>query len=179
MIYKHFFCRVTFNWISGCRPRNTNPTCTSQVLASSKWPTLHPLVSATTYILLRPIPLYPLRVLEWKMFSVNRERRNEDSQSKLPLTILFFKRRKVLTLLLRELFHTRFNEARLLYVHYGSEVWGHPENLVFPMKTHTFIYQINCKINIKYSQDRDEVIHHDLYILLLAQRKASFIASPA
>jgi len=27
---------------------------------------------------------------------------------------------------------------------------GHPDNFVFSMKTHTFICQINCKINRKY-----------------------------
>jgi len=50
-----------------------------------------------------------------------------------------------------------------IYTHYCSKVWCHPDNLVFSMKTHTFIYQINCKINIKSSQDIDEVINNDCY----------------
>jgi len=33
--------------------------------------------------------------------------------------------------------------------------------LVFSMKTHTFIHQINSKMNIKSSQDVDEVINND------------------
>jgi len=48
-------------------------------------------------------------------------------------------------------------------IHYGSKVWGHADNLVFSMKTHTFIYQMNFKINIKSSQDIDEVINNDFY----------------
>jgi len=31
------------------------------------------------------------------------------------------------------------------------------------MKTLTFIYQMKCKINIKSSQDIDEVINKDFY----------------
>jgi len=52
------------------------------------------------------------------------------------------------------------------------------------MKTHTFIYQVNYKINRKYSQDIDKVRHFlflfeifSLFFKLVAQRKASFIAS--
>jgi len=30
-----------------------------------------------------------------------------------------------------------------------TKVWGHTDNLVFSMKTHTFIYQINCKMILK------------------------------
>ena len=43
------------------------------------------------------------------------------------------------------------------YVHYRSKVWGHPDNFMFSMKTHTFIHQMSCKINRKYSQDIEEV----------------------
>jgi len=32
------------------------------------------------------------------------------------------------------------------------------------MKTHTLIYQMNCKMNLKYSQHIDKVIHNDLVI---------------
>jgi len=63
-------------------------------------------------------------------------------------------------------------------IHHCSKVW------VFSMKTHTFIYQMNCKMIIKYSQDIDTVRNNDFYfeILILffklvAPRKASFIAS--
>jgi len=31
------------------------------------------------------------------------------------------------------------------------------------MKTHTFIYQMNYKMNIKYSQDIDKVRNTDFY----------------
>jgi len=31
------------------------------------------------------------------------------------------------------------------------------------MKTLTFIYQVNWKMNIKYSQDIDNVINNDFY----------------
>jgi len=41
-------------------------------------------------------------------------------------------------------------------IHYRS-------NGVFSMKTHTFIYQMKCKMNIKYSQDIDEVRNNDFY----------------
>jgi len=47
-----------------------------------------------------------------------------------------------------------------LRVHYRSEVWGHPDNLVFSMKTHTLIYQMN----IKYSQDIEKVRNNDFYL---------------
>jgi len=36
-------------------------------------------------------------------------------------------------------------------IHYRSKVWGHPDNFVFSMKTHTFIYKMNCKMNREYS----------------------------
>jgi len=36
-------------------------------------------------------------------------------------------------------------------------------SLVFSMKTHSFIYQFNCKISIKCSQDIDKVINNDFY----------------
>jgi len=42
-------------------------------------------------------------------------------------------------------------------IHYCLQVWGHTDNFVFSMKTPTFIYQINCKMNRKYSQDIDMV----------------------
>jgi len=50
------------------------------------------------------------------------------------------------------------------------------------MKIHTFIDQMNCKINRTYSQDIDKVkimifIININVVLLVAQRKASFIAS--
>jgi len=32
------------------------------------------------------------------------------------------------------------------------------------MKTHTFIYQMNCKMNIKYSQDIDKDRNNDFYL---------------
>jgi len=41
--------------------------------------------------------------LQWEIFSVNRERRNEVSESKLPVSVLFLASREVLTQLLREL----------------------------------------------------------------------------
>jgi len=42
-------------------------------------------------------------------------------------------------------------------IHYRSKVWGHPDNFVLSMKTHNFIYQMNCKMNRKYTQDIDKV----------------------
>jgi len=50
-----------------------------------------------------------------------------------------------------------------IHVYYRSKVWGHPDNLKFSMKTHTFIFQINFRIKIKYSKDIDEVINNDFY----------------
>jgi len=52
----------------------------------------------------------------------------------------------------------------LMHVHYRSKVGGHPENLVFSVKTHTFIYQMNFKMNRKYSQVIDKVINKDFYL---------------
>ena len=49
-------------------------------------------------------------------------------------------------------------------IHYRSKVWGHPDNFVFSMKTHTFIYQMSCKMNRKYSQDIDKVRNNDFYL---------------
>jgi len=46
-----------------------------------------------------------------------------------------------------------------IYTHYRSKVMGHPDNLVFSMKTHTFIYQMKRK----YSQDIDKVRNNDFY----------------
>jgi len=54
--------------------------------------------------------------------------------------------------------------SQTLYVHYRSKVWDHPENFVFSMKTHTFIYQMSCKMYRKYSQDIDKVRNNDLYL---------------
>ena len=51
-----------------------------------------------------------------------------------------------------------------LDIHYRSKVWGHPDNLMFSMKTHTFIHQMSCKMNRKYSQDIDEVRNNDFYL---------------
>jgi len=51
-------------------------------------------------------------------------------------------------------------------MHYRSKVWGHPDNVVFSMKTLTFIYQMNYKMNIKYSQDIDKVRNNDFYFVL-------------
>jgi len=48
-----------------------------------------------------------------------------------------------------------------------SKVWGHPDNFVFSMKTHTFIYQMKCKMNRKYSQDFDNVRNNDFYFKYL------------
>jgi len=47
------------------------------------------------------------------------------------------------------------------YLHYRSKVWGHTDNLIFSIKTHTFIYEMNCKMNIKYSQDIGKVKNND------------------
>jgi len=52
----------------------------------------------------------------------------------------------------------------MLYLtHTAVQKFGLTDNLVFSIKTHTFIYQINFKMNIKSSQDIDEVIYHDYY----------------
>jgi len=67
-----------------------------------------------------------------------------------------------------------------MFLHYRSKCWGHPDNLVFPMKTHTFIYQMNCKIITKYSQDIHKVRHNDFFILNIfysSNLLASLIAS--
>ena len=45
-------------------------------------------------------------------------------------------------------------------VHYRSKVWG--DNFMFSMKT--FIHQMSCKMNRKYSQDIDEVENNDFYL---------------
>ena len=50
-----------------------------------------------------------------------------------------------------------------VHIHYRSKVWGQPDNFMFSMKTHTLIHQMSCKINIKYSQDIDEVRNNDFY----------------
>ena len=50
------------------------------------------------------------------------------------------------------------------YIHYLSKVWGHPDNFMISMKTHTFIHQMSCKMNRKYSQDIDEVRNNDFYL---------------
>jgi len=47
--------------------------------------------------------------------------------------------------------------------HDRSKVWGHPDKFEFSMKMYTFIYQINCKNNRKYSQDIDKVRNNDCY----------------
>jgi len=46
-------------------------------------------------------------------------------------------------------------------IHYRSKVWGHPDNFVFSMRTHTFIYQMSCKMYRKCSQDIDKVGNND------------------
>ena len=46
-----------------------------------------------------------------------------------------------------------------LHLHYRSKVWGHPDNVMFSMKSHAFIYQMNRK----YSQDIDMVRNNDFY----------------
>jgi len=51
-----------------------------------------------------------------------------------------------------------------IYIHYRSKVWDHPDNFVFSMKTHTFIFQMSCKMYRKYSQDIDKVRNNDLYL---------------
>jgi len=55
------------------------------------------------------------------------------------------------------------NAAGLLSknLHYRSKVWGHPDNFVSSMKTHTFIYQMNWKFHRTYSQDIDKVRNND------------------
>src|SRR4029434_2397474 len=53
------------------------------------------------------------------------------------------------------------------HIHYRSKVWGHPDNFVFSMKTHTFMYQMSCKMNSKYSQDIDKVRNNDFYLKFL------------
>jgi len=40
-------------------------------------------------------------------------------------------------------------------------VFIYTDTVVFSMRTHTFIYQINCKMNRKYSQDIDKVKNND------------------
>jgi len=53
----------------------------------------------------------------------------------------------------------------------GRDSWGTKpfkkfwvtDTLVFSMKTHTLIYQMNFKMNIKYSRDIDEVRNNDFY----------------
>ena len=50
------------------------------------------------------------------------------------------------------------------YIHYRSKVWGHPDNCLFSMKTHTFVYQMSCKMNRKYSHDIDKVRNNDFYL---------------
>ena len=37
----------------------------------------------------------------------------------------------------------------VVYIHYRSKVWGHPDNFMFSMKTKTFIHQMSCKMNRK------------------------------
>ena len=44
-----------------------------------------------------------------------------------------------------------------MYAIYTTVVWGHPDNFMFSMKTHTLIHQMSCKMNRKYSQDIAEV----------------------
>jgi len=56
---------------------------------------------------------------------------------------------------------------KLYYLHYCSKVCGHPDNFVFSMKTHNFIHQINYNMNIKSSQDMDEVKNNDFYCKLM------------
>ena len=41
-----------------------------------------------------------------------------------------------------------------------------PENVMFSMKTHTFIHLMSYKINRKYSQDIDKVRNNDFYFIL-------------
>jgi len=80
-----------------------------------------------------------------------------------------------------KLFHHEWMQKCSAHRHDRSKVWGHPHNLVFSMKTHTFIHQINCNMNRKYSQDIDKVRNNIemlmLFFKLVDQRKASFIAS--
>jgi len=57
-----------------------------------------------------------------------------------------------------------WNGKKVLAIHHRSKVWGHPDNFVFSMKTHTFIYQMSCKMNIKCSQDIDKVRNNDFYL---------------
>jgi len=44
-----------------------------------------------------------------------------------------------------------------------SKLHEHSTFLSFPFKLTLFIYQMNCKMNIKYSQDIDKVINNDFY----------------
>jgi len=61
-----------------------------------------------------------------------------------------------------------------IYIYTTVQKFGvTPNNLVFSMKTHTFIYQINCKMNIKYSQGIDKVINNDFYCVLSCRSKES------
>jgi len=54
--------------------------------------------------------------------------------------------------------------SNILNVHYRSKVRGHADNFVFSMKTHTFIYQMNSKMKIKYSQYIEKVRNNDFYL---------------
>lgn len=49
------------------------------------------------------------------------------------------------------------------YVHYHSNVWGHPGNSVFSVKSHTFIHHISCKMNEKYRKDINKVKNNDIW----------------
>jgi len=54
-----------------------------------------------------------------------------------------------------------FLHTEEVYIHYRSKVWGHPDNFVSSMKTHTFIYQMNWTFHRTYSQDIDKVRNND------------------
>ena len=53
-----------------------------------------------------------------------------------------------------------FSILKVCFIHYCSNVCGHPDK--FSMKT--FIHQMSCKMNKKYSQDIDEVRNNVFYL---------------
>ena len=59
---------------------------------------------------------------------------------------------------------TSFTILKPTDIHYHSKVWDHPDNFMFSMRTHTFIHQMSCKMNIKYSQDIDDVRNNYFYL---------------
>ena len=63
------------------------------------------------------------------------------------------------------------------YIYYCSKVWGHLENSMFSMKTHTFIHQMSCKMNRKYSPDIDEVRNNNNFVLQTFDKEFSICSN--